>query len=258
MQSIVLATLVSDSQWKQKLANPLQRSAHYFHPNIPFQIHYLADIQAYDPASFHGIMDAKAILGEHLAREFQHVVILDADQLITATLDEILVEDYDIAAARNRSDHHTVHLDPNVHWFQVEGLVSQAQYMNAGIVSCRQSTFFSEWKSLNQTVRRFDLDQGTLNMLAYNGQYRVKMLDPPEATYYYGVANSWGQRTPWDSWNDIVLENDQLFMNNIYGDKKQIKILHKAGSGRMSEATAKFTADLFQPAVWDFLVRISS
>jgi hypothetical protein len=258
MKSIVFATLVSDAEWEHKSAIPLQRSAHYFQPDIPFQIHYFHDIQSYDPASWHGIMDAKAILGEHLAKDFEQIVIFDADQLVVATLDEILLDDYDIAAVRNRSDHNTVHLDPNVHWFQVEGMVNLAQYMNIGIVSCRHRTFFTEWKHLNQQVRRFDLDQGTFNMLAYNGHYRAKMLDPPEAPYYYGVANSWGEKTPWDSWKTIALEDNKLYMNNIYGTKKHVKVLHKAGSGRMAAAADKFTADLFQSDVYDYLRRIMS
>lgn len=254
----VFATIISDDGWKQKLALPLMRSSRYFHPEIPFRIFDLEHIMTLDSQYYHGIMDAKAILGEHLSKEFEHVVIFDADQILSATLTELLTEYYDVAAPRNRSDHHSVHMESNLDLFQVAGQVSKADYCNAGIISCRKPSFFTEWKLLNQQVRRFDLDQGTFNMLAYNGHYQMKMLDPPESPYYYGVANSWGQVTPWDSWKNITLEDGKLYLSNIYNQIKQVKVLHKAGSGRMAEATEKFTRDLFQPEVYDFLIAIST
>jgi len=261
MESIVSATFATTNEWLNSCALPLAKSLQYFHPEVPFIIYGPNEIQRLrQQYSYADIGNIKAIIGKELSRIYSLVILFDADSIVTAKLDEVFQNDYDVAGVRNHSDHGSVHMETNLDLFQVQGLVSKAQYMNAGLIACRNARFFDEWDILNQRLipPRFDLDQGSLNIVAYSGEFKVKMLDPPEVPYYYGVANSWGDRTSWDSWKTINLHDNLLSMKNKFGQEKYIKILHKAGSGRNCPPGNKFSSDLFKPEVYEFIRRISS
>jgi hypothetical protein len=253
MERIVFTTFVTDEEWKEKCAVPLMNSSRYFHPEIPFKIFTLEEI--HKESADVSIGNCKAVIGKLLSNEYDLVVILDADSIITAQLDEILEADYQIAGVRNRSDHGSVHFaDPAI--FQIPNICTMDEYMNAGLVASRAIEFFNDWDALKE-VKRFDLDQGTLNMVAYSGKYKLKVLDPIGKPYYYGVANTYGDSTAWDSWKSIQLVDSKLWLKNKSNVNKQVKILHKAGSGKSSPPGEKFAKDIFKPEVFDFIQMIT-
>jgi len=255
MEPIIFTTFVTDNEWREKCAVPLENSLRYFHPEIPFKTFSLDALRELYPSI--SIGNAKAFIGKTLSEQFSLVVILDSDSIITAPLEEVLANDYEVAGVRNRSDHGSVHMETALDLFQVVGSVDKAHYLNAGLVACRAKKFFDDWAELNKTIHRFDLDQGTLNIAAYTKGYKTKMLDPPEAPYYYGVANSFGDKTAWDSWRTIRLEDNRLFMKNKDGQKKQVKILHRAGSGRTAPPGEKFPEAFFDKSVYQYLCMIT-
>jgi hypothetical protein len=253
IETTAFATFVTDNEWYEKCAIPLQKTAHFFHTNIPFYIFTLDNLKEKYP--YINIGNAKAIIGKELYDKYNLVIILDADSLITSTLDELLIDDYDIAGVRNISDHGSVHMETNLELFQVKDICNKTQYLNAGLVASRKKSFFDDWDNTKE-VKRFDLDQGTLNIIAYTKNYKLKVLDPIKSLLYYGVSNSWGDKTPWDSWKTIKLINGKLMLRNKQNILKQVKILHKAGSGKNTLPGNKFSRDLFSPEVFNFLQEI--
>lgn len=254
MKKVIFVTYVTGKDWLDSCGIPLENSSKYFHPDIDFKIFTLEELKNYN--SDISIGNAKALIGKILIKEYELVAIFDADTIITGRLDDLLVDDYDIAGVRNASDHGSVHMETNLDLFQVSGVCNKQQYMNAGLVASYKKDFFEDWDNLKH-IKRFDLDQGTLNMAAYSGKYRLKILDPIESNSYYGVSNSWGDKTAWDSWKDMRLIDNKLLLKNKQGKQKEVKILHKAGSGREAAPGDKFSYDLFSVEVFSFLKKIT-
>lgn len=253
MEKIIFSTFVTDKLWEDACAKPLEQSSKFFHPEIPFKIFNMEEIKEHDPNA--SIENAKATIGKLLSKEYDLVVILDADSIITARLNEILEEDYQIAGVRNRSDHGSVHFsDPAI--FQISNICTMDQYMNAGLIASRTIEFFNDWDDL-KWIKRFDLDQGTFNMVAYSGKYNLKVLDSIDKPYYYGVTNTYGNNTAWDSWKEIKLVDNKLWLKNKSNITKQVKVLHKAGSGKSCLPGNKFSEELFRPEVFDFIKKIT-
>lgn len=269
-EAIIFATFVTDEEWLQRLAIPLQQSAHYFHPDIPFKIFGPEDVLQYYQRAPYLVHDphlcVAPLMGVDLSQEYDNVVFFDADSLITAPLDEILAQDYQLAAPRNFSDHGALQNYPaSFHGLQAffYNGITAATSLNAGLVASRVKKFWHDWDvGCQQHVRQlFDRAQGVLNRIAYSHPYfqTFKLLDKPEDLWYYGPASTYGEHTAWDSWKTMYVKHDKLYMKNYYGIEKQIKVLHQAGGGQLGRADKKFDFDaLFTAEVKDYLLGICS
>ena len=267
MEEIVFATYVTDNNWLEQRAKPLEASARFFHPEIPFKIFtpdeviQLSKRCPYLPHAPHGC--TKAIMGMELAKDFENVVLLDADSLIVARLTEVIDFSYGLAGVRAFTDHGALqHIPPEHPGIQAyEALHKREKHLNGGFLACRDKSFWHSWDELNRLMVKdlFNWEEGTMNRLAYD-KYKDSflLLDPPEVPYYYGIAATWGTKTAWDSWGRIQLEDEKLYLENVYGVRKQVKILHEAAHGQAGSPDGRFDLKrLFTKPVSSFLERIS-
>jgi len=268
-KSTVFATHVNNIGWLKYLAEPLERSAKYFHPEIPFKIFGPEEseqlLASYPIKTKHPCSGIKAIIGKELSKQYERVVLLDADSLIVSTLPEILDLKYDVAGVRAFTDQGSLQNYPAdfIGIKDYEALVKERQkFLNGGFIASQNPQFWDDWHKMNIECvsTTFNIDEGTFNKLIlekYSTSYQI--LDPIEAPYYYGTASTWGEKTAWESWKTIELKEEKLYLKNIYGNEKQIKILHEAGHGTPSEIPGgRFDYDnLFQPEVASFLKRIA-
>tara|TARA_Y100000310_G_scaffold86194_1_gene83040 strand:- start:1150 stop:1956 length:807 start_codon:yes stop_codon:yes gene_type:complete len=202
-----------------------------FHPNIPLYMltekEINKEVQTVTPMSMAYL---NPLLTRTIADDYDLVVHIDTDVIVTDRLDEILKGDYDVAVARNNADQRTAGCGtPHC----LNGQVDVFKYANAGIVASTKKEFWDDWVELNQkNFNKYPMhEQDNLNVLINSGKYKIKWLDPVDKPVYYNIASAYGDPKwngqwdkHWESWERIELKDGKLWL-----DGKLIKMLHYAG-----------------------------
>jgi len=233
-------------------AHQLARSWKYFHPDIPIVIY--DDEYSYKVLKEYGIW-TYAPIAKSLVNDYDMVIHLDADSIVTSRLDDILVGDFDVAGAKNNN---YLNMAGAVNPGYTYGDIPLEKYLNVGVFAVngdKGKQFLDDWIELNKNPEVNNAsfaENGTFNMIFYNGKYKTKILDEDSNPYYYGVSSAWGFEVGknWQSWKQIRLEDNKLFLRH-----KQIKLIHKAGAESPDNRFPDLNA-LFAPDVAKFLNRI--
>jgi len=225
-------------------------SFYKYHPDYPLYVLSSKDIirecNKYGESSFYYF---NPIMSRTIADKYDIVVHIDADCIITDRMDEILEGDYDVAVVRNNSDIGTAGCGAPC---TANGQIDIFKYANCGLIASSKKEFWDTWIANNQKYKNvfFQHEQDILNLMLKNSpNLKVKILDAVENNCYYGIANAYGTKTHWDSWKEIELRGDKLFLNN-----KKIKVLHHAG-GFVPEKL-KLDTSLFSEEVSNHLKNI--
>jgi hypothetical protein len=184
--------------------------------------------------------------GQILSQEFDRVIHLDSDIIVTGNLDELIKGDFEVAAPRNNN-----HLgksggkEPIV----IDG-VGVDEYVNVGTHVVTGKVFWKDWAELNRSIdpEKFQYgEQGTFNKLFHSGAYDSKILDR-EGLPYYGLATSWNNGSgEYSSWKQIEVREGKLWLRG-----QEVRLLHLAGGGTPGKDN-KFRADLFTDEVWEHI-----
>lgn len=238
---IAFVTYVSDEKIVYFGALKLMVSFYKFHPDIPLFVFTNKQI-SHECAKYNNInwYYMNPVICKKVADKYDLVVHLDADSIVTDRLTEVIKGDYDVATVRNNNDFQRAGASPPLTF---DNQIDPLTYANCGLVASTRKEFWEDWITNNaKHFNKFALhEQDVMNLLLSQGKYKVKLLDPIEKPLYYGVSNSYGFSNPWESWKEIEIKEEKLYLNN-----KLIKILHNAG-GYWSE---KLNLDsLFTPQV---------
>lgn len=245
---IAFTTHVSDDKIVYFGAMKLITSFYKFHPDIPLFVFTNKQIEA-EKQKYENInwFYLNPVICKKVAEEYDLVVHLDADSIVTDRLTEVIEGDYELAVVRNNNDFQRT----GCRWPScLDGLVDPLLYVNCGLVASKRKDFWDEWIQMNRRFYNvFDLhEQDVLNLMILENKYKVKLLDSIETPLYYGTSNLYGIDTHWDSWKEIEVIQDKLFLNG-----KLIKILHNGGGSDRE----KLNLDaLFSPAVSKHLKKL--
>jgi hypothetical protein len=245
---IAFTTYVSDEKIVYFGALKLMVSFYKFHPDIPLFVFTNKEIN-HECSKYKNInwYYMNPVICKKVAEKFDLVVHLDADTIITDRLTEVLDGDYEVATVRNNNDFHRAGAMPPL---TLNNRIDPLIYANCGLVASRRKDFWDQWIEYNyQYFNKFELhEQDVMNLLLSEGKYQVKLLDPIDKPLYYGISNSYGFNNPWESWKEIEIINNKLYLNG-----KLIKALHNAG-GSWSE---KLNIDkMFLPEVAKHIKKI--
>jgi hypothetical protein len=196
------------------------KTLHHFHPEVT--------VEAFDNDDMVrnnlGAPYAFASIGLFLRNEYDTITHIDADVLIVDRIDELLDTSSDVRAGRNNSDTGKAGFSGG---FTLPG-IGVHSYVNAGIHSVTNQAFWNDWyDTCMREGHRTPLgEQGIFNKIFYSGRYKNVVLDPIQSNIHYGTSFQYGRRDNWESWKNIRILGDKLFINN-----KQIKMMHIAGGG---------------------------
>lgn len=233
-KKVVIFTIAYDPvnmEYARKMINSLKK----FHPDIPIMIFGEKEVnQVVDPSP-DKLYRLYARFGEELSKEYELVINIDADSVVTGSLDHIINDkEYDIGCVLNNNliDQKLTIWD--IPW---EG------YVNAGFVAIRGERVWKWWNMLNQMpyFNRYQFrEQDMLNIIAHYGDTNCKIFD--YSSKWHGLVHK-GQ------WPKFILKGDKIVLPKTEGvceEDKEIVCIHWAG-GRVPN---KLNFDIyFQPEV---------
>ena len=172
MKQKIIAFTVADKANK-KHANKMIKSFHKFHPDIEVKIYNEKDVG--DDVNYY---KATPMFAKELIDDYDLVIKMDADQIVTGNLDYLFKAQYDVGTVLNfnRADHK---MYGRVTVFDVPPVM----YVNCGLVAMRSKSFINHWWNLCNSYHFENLqykEQDLLNILVHYGDYVVDCFDFPD------------------------------------------------------------------------------
>ena len=227
--------------------NEIRNSFKYFHPDVDFIVFdsVMTD-KAKEKDSWLNPVWMKPPCAFPFVDDYDMVVQIDGDCVITGPLTELFESDEDIIGVRNNNSLDKAssgngitiqHLEP----FGDGSMIPIQGFINAGLVAANNKEFWEDWHDVNKQSAKIKAEvnpyahgigdeQDTLNQIFHSGEYTTKIVDARGTGVSYGLSNTWGTVTHWDSWKDLYVEDDCLCLDDpADGAKMKVKVLHQAG-----------------------------
>lgn len=133
----------------------------------------------------------KPVIAEKLSKEYELVIGIDADSIITGDLTYIWnTKDYDVGTVINWN-----RVDPEQYGLVAGWGILPIEYFNCGLVAMRSPEFIKQWKTLcfsPQFDRMQYKEQDLLNALCYFGNFNVRCFDhgdgPAKMQAWWGLV----------------------------------------------------------------------
>ena len=229
----------------EKLANSIK----YFHPEVD---HVIVDTkmtneinEKYSPWMRPIWMMAPTCLP--YADDYDMVIHLDADAVVTGPMTELFECDADVIGVRNNNSfgkagsHNGItitHLEP----FGDGSQIPMQGFINAGLVAANNKEFWEDWHDVNYQSARIKEtnpcahglgdENDTLNQIFHSSSYTSKVIDEIGSGVSYGLSSCWGNdpNNHWESWSQIYVKDDRLWLDDpVTQEPMCIKVMHQAG-----------------------------
>lgn len=192
-----------------------------------------------------------------LFKEYETVVRIDSDLIVTGDISSCWEGDFDIAVAQNANPREIVAQQQMMgKVVQVWDIDALTEYVNCGFVVMKSEAFVDHWLKLctpkRQGVYQF-YEQDFLNILCYYGNYKVKFLDKEP-------DNKWWNLISKGYWSEVIMKDKKLVLPKNSGSEqdpwptdndKEIVALHFAGGAQPGKFDKLDTQ--FQPEVAKYL-----
>lgn len=220
----IIAFTVAD-ETNKPLAEKMIASFHHFHPGIEVKIFNQDDVGASE-----NYYRATPMFAKDLIDEYDLVLKLDADQIVTGDLNYIFEQEYDVAGVMNFSRSDVKEYGPvSVH--DIEPL----KYFNCGLVAMKSKRFIDHWWALCNSYHFYApqnpyREQDLLNILVHYCDYNVLNLDEYNHNLDY---SAWHGLLSKGEWHKMEIRGDELILpkaEDRYPERdKKIKVMHFAG-----------------------------
>lgn len=209
-----IASEGENMRYAKMMANSLKK----FHPDIPLIIRPFEAIHNFR---------VYAMNGQQLAKEYDLVINIDNDSIVTGSLDHIINdESYDVAGVLNNNL-----IDPRLQMWDTPSQL----YINAGFVAVRGKRPWDWWANLNTSLHwdKYQFrEQDMLNIMFHYGDMKVKSLD--FSPMWHGLISK-------GRWDKLTLQGEKIVMPKevvseyvkagfpVVEEDKEIKVIHWAG-----------------------------
>jgi len=240
MKKVLITTWCTDDWREINTIENLINSIKHFHPTIDFYIFNTADTnieKQKHPWLTHVWMQPPSCL--RFVDDYEMVIHLDGDTIVTGPLDELLDSNEDIIGVRNMNSAGFAGAHNWGNKIQLGNIeINAIDFLNAGLVASNNSNFWKEWFVLNHyaafsNIKNMQDEQATFNYIFHNngGKYTTKILDKVGTGVSYGLSNAWGTGdNHWESWGKLYVKDNKLCLDDpITNTTLIVKILHQAG-----------------------------
>ena len=259
-KKVAISTWCTDDYVDLIGLDKLHNSIKHFHPEIDHVIvdsKMTKEIEKEIPWMKNIWMMAPSCLP--LANDYDMVIHLDGDAVVTGPLDEMINSTAEIIGVRNNNSlnqagaHNGItirHMEP----FGNGSDIPLQGFINAGMIAAQGKDFWEDWHDVNSQVADvtnkgyynpgWGDENDTLNQIFHSDKYTSEVIDPIGSGVSYGLSNVWGTgNNHWESWSQIYVKDDRLYLNDmikegwnmVQGDPMCIKVLHQAGGSIAAE-----------------------
>lgn len=161
--------------------NLFEKSFKFFHPDIPLIVFKDKEIEELI-SSTEGkanMFKIKAVAAKTLYNDYDLVVNIDADHIIFSRLDEILENDYDVAAPSNFNLYENVSISLTSYLNKNYNIVPPEYYVQAGLIASSNKNFWNTYcaASLRHAHGLTCADNDILNLVLHFSDFKFKLLD---------------------------------------------------------------------------------
>ena len=259
-KKVAISTWCTDDYVDLIGLDKLHNSIKHFHPEIDHVVvdsKMTREIEKEIPWMKNIWMMAPSCLP--LANDYDMVIHLDGDAVVTGPLDEMINSTAEIIGVRNNNSlnqagaHNGItirHMEP----FGNGSDIPLQGFINAGMIAAQGKDFWEDWHDVNSQVADvtnkgyynpgWGDENDTLNQIFHSDKYNSEVIDPIGSGVSYGLSNVWGTgNNHWESWSQIYVKDDRLYLNDmikegwnmVQGDPMCIKVLHQAGGSIAAE-----------------------
>ena len=207
----------------------MKNSLNKFHPDVPHLLYDEAKIKKYQSDPMWLYRSTPLILNE-IKDDYDLIIQINADQIVTGSLDYILKGDYELGVVYNYN-----RVDPAMYGPVSVLDIPNQYYYNLGTVGVHSKRLIENWHRLCYTYHFMNYryrEQDLMNILAYYGDYKVKCFDEydpiTKTSAWFGLKNK-------GEWHKAVMRAGKLILPRAedgYPERdKEIKIAHWAGGG---------------------------
>ena len=238
----IICYTIADSN-NEPLAKLLEKSFKHFHPDVEFKIYGQREL---DEIGYKNIPEffykATPFFAKELIKNYDLVVKIDADSVITGPLDDVFDDtSYDVGVVYNNN-----RLEPLQQLYNLPPQV----YLNCGFVAMRSREFIDHWwdlcnKFFFQSIQF--REQGVLNILAMFGNYNVRCFDYEDK--WYGLCSK-------SEWPRFEIHGGKLVCpsdSSYNPTQKEVCCIHAAGGNTLKWNWEK----QFKPEVVNYLKKIT-
>lgn len=244
-----IAFTIADDRNKP-YAEMMINSFHHFHPDIEVKIY--GDSEVGNKENYYR---ATPLFAKELIKEYDTVIKLDADQIVTGDLTHVLSElEYDMGGVINFS-----RTDIKTYGPVTVADVPPDQYFNCGFVVMKNKEFIDHWWDLCNSYHfpHFQYrEQDLLNVLIHFGNYNIAWFDNYDSRYDY---SAWHGLLSKGEWHRMVLRENKLILpknEDRYPERdREIKVMHWAGGENAQKMNYRTTCSDEVVAFLDKLVK---
>jgi len=226
---VIAVTIATGNHMKhyERLKNSLRK----FHSEeeLPLYLIDEKEIKTVPDDSF--FYRATPIIGHKFLQDFDVVIKLDADQIITGDISHVWEGDFDVAVVNNSNPREFKTYPVSV-WD-----VHPLAYINCGFVVMKSKVFAKHWLDLcysDHFVNYQMKEQDLLNIMVFYGNYTVKFLD---------ATPKWHGLIAKQYWSKCILKDGKLILpkNDEWpkDEDKEIVCLHWAGGNDVNKGNYK-------------------
>lgn len=200
----IFYTFVSDEYFYNAGTHILINSFKKFHPDIPLMIYRQDKVDEIFKKHNLNFYNAKPTFAKLLVDNYDLVVNIDADTIVTARLDPVLKGDYEVGAAWNYNRFENASFDN----------ITEKMYLQAGLVASTSKKFWNEWEKQNKDAMKYvRKENDVLNKVVYGEgevpRYDLKIFDKEEG--YIGCKSLGSEGRMYVEGDEILLDGEKVY-----------------------------------------------
>ena len=229
-------TIVSDDYYFSVGTHVLVNSFRRFHPDIDLIVFRQNTVDKVFKEKKINFYMAKPTFAKLLTKDYDRIINIDADTVITGRLTEVLNTDWEVGAVWNYNEYENASLED----------IDEKMYVQAGLVGSTNKEFWDIWEKANKKAMLYTRQENDiLNKIWYHNKKvkKMKKLIWDKEKNYLG-CKSLGLE------GKFYIEDNKLMCKG-----EQVKAYHHA-KGKVALPKLQFETMGFTPKVTEWLIKI--